>query len=85
LPTNQTVAGRFHILSGNDDPNSGTLDLSATTLALVVDLVVGANNRGLSALGDGKGTKHQAIRVTDFNNDIAPSPGQRAIPSGAAL
>ena len=47
---------RFELGNSADSVDGGfgvdTLDFSAATVALVVDLAVGANNRGLPALGD---------------------------------
>jgi len=65
---------RFKLGNNTDSVDGGfgvdTLDFSATTVALVVDLAVGANNRGLPALGDSYtnieivqgGTKADVIR-----------------------
>jgi Ca2+-binding RTX toxin-like protein len=89
--------GNDHFVLGNaaDSVDGGfgidTLDFSATTVALVVDLAVGANNRGLPALGDSYanieivqgGTKADVIRGDAADNVLYGNNGSDRLNGGA--
>ena len=78
---------RFVLGNAADTVDGGfgtdTLDFSETTVALVVDLANGANNRGLPALGDSYsnieivqgGTKADVIRGDAANNTLYGNNG----------